>query len=247
MWFNRQPLGPSRFLKESSNFKQVLQFEPLSYFRKKNKGNTMLPTPHFWNNLDMNTDCLTWVLSMPGKVRKWFKAGPCVSRASQSVVICCDTQKHRALRVLVARLNLLLKLQTVLNQLLKKKLPLDGRLFFLLSLHLFPLLTETQTRPESHCALIVLPCHLEKHLHWQFTLQGPSSASDFQKVYLAHLSEKYKLLIISSKWYICLGWKQEKHQAFHNSDFFLPSEFLKVSMSFYPFHCGIRIYVHLSC
>lgn len=82
---------------------------------------------------------------MPGKVRKWFEALPCISGGSQSVVICCDIQKCRALQVVVTRLNSPLKLQTVLNQLLKKKLPLDGRLFILLSPHLFPLVPESQT------------------------------------------------------------------------------------------------------
>lgn len=79
---------------------------------------------------------------MPGKVRKWFEAGTGISRASQSRVICCDIQKHRALRVVVIRMTLLLKLQTVVDQLLKNKFPLDGRLFFLLSLHLESCLAE---------------------------------------------------------------------------------------------------------
>lgn len=77
IWFNSQPPGSSRVPQGSSQLRQALQFKSLSYFRMKCKGNAMLPTPHFWNNFDLNTfmNYLTEVLSTAGEVRRWFGAG----------------------------------------------------------------------------------------------------------------------------------------------------------------------------
>lgn len=133
----------------------------------------MLPTPYFWHNLDLKTDYSTGVLSMAGKVRKWLEAEACLSAASYSVFLYWGAQKS-SVSGADKRQSLLLKLQTVLNQLLKNQLPLGGRLFILLA-HLFPHLTESGTwKPLCFdCILILLGKALA--LHQQFTLQGSSS------------------------------------------------------------------------
>lgn len=236
------------FLREapSSNRHCSSNHFPISGWNiKAYKGNTMLPTPHFWNNLDLNADYLTGVWSMTEKVRKWFEAGACLSAASQSVFLYWGAQTGSANGAYETELAV--KTADSSESAVKNQLPLDGRLFVLLAPHIFPHLTESGTwKP---LCFDCTPMSLGKALtfHRQFTLQGPSSLSDSLKVYLAHLSEKSELLIISSKWYICWSQKQEKYQAFHNNDLFLPYEFLKVSMSFFSFHCRIRIYYHLSC
>lgn len=150
----------------------------------------MPSTTHFWNNLDLNTDYLTGVLSVTGKVRKWFGAGAFLSAASQPVFLHWGAQKGSLCQWCLQRKNLLWELQTVLNQLLKNQLPLGGRLFVLFAPHLFPHLSESGTwKPLSFDCT---PMSLRKAhaLHQQFTLQRPSSLSDFLKVYFADLSEK---------------------------------------------------------
>lgn len=125
-----------------------------------------------------------------------------------------------------------------MNQLLKIMLPLDGRLFFLLSPHQFPLLSETRTWKPLCCNCIPVSLGKALILHWQFTLQGPF---DFQKVYLAYLSEKSNLLSISSKWHMCSHRKQENHRALQNSNFTtVPHKWIPqnvyVFLSFWPWN-----------
>lgn len=169
-----------------------------------------------------------------GKVRKWFEAGEageCHSAASQSVFLYWGAQKGSVSGAYET------ELADSSTSAVKKSASTRWKALRSVC---------SSSLPPPHWVwdlkgLTSMSLRKALALHQQFTLQRPSSLSGSLKVCFAHLSEKSKLLIIGSKWYRCWSWKQEKYQAFLSNDSFVPSEFLKVSMSFYPFHCKIRI------